>query len=351
MAFDFSSLAGFTLFGNSGIDYAVAFGIVVGGVVLLRVFRDVVLHHLKAVASRTSTDLDDFLVKTLNRIHWPLYLVVSVYVALQALSLPSVVERLFHYALVIGGTYYVVRTALGFVDYFSEKIIRRKDGGSDASVARMVVKVAKGGVWAVASLMVLSNLGYNVSALVAGLGVGGIAVAFALQNILGDIFSSVSIYFDKPFEVGDFIVVGEHMGVVKRIGIKSTRIEALQGEEVVISNRELTSARIQNFKKMQKRRVIFRFTLAHGADNRRLRHVLDVVKDVVGRVKLAELERVHFKEFSPVGLVFEVSYFIKSAGYTDYMDAQQDINFGIKEGFEKESLSFSHAGVVSISGK
>lgn len=351
MALDLVSLANFSLFGNSGIDYAVAFGIIVVGVVLLRVFREVVLHRLKSAAAKTSTDVDDFFVGILGGIHWPFYLVVSAYVALQTLSLPPLADRLLHYALFIGGTYYVVRAVSGFIDYFSEKVIRRRNGRSDANVARMVVRIVKGSLWVIAFLMVLSNFGYNVSALVAGFGIGGVAVAFALQNILGDIFSSVSIYFDKPFEVGDFIVVGEHMGVVKRIGIKSTRLEALQGEEIVISNRELTSARVQNFKKMQKRRVIFKFTLSHGADNRKLRHVLDVVKDVVGRVKLAELERVHFKEFSPVGLVFEVSYFIKSASYGDYMDAQQDINFGIREGFEKEALSFSHAGMVSISGK
>ena len=190
--------------------------------------------------------------------------------------------------------------------------------------------------------MVLSNLGYNVTTLVAGLGIGGLAIAFALQKVLEDIFSSVSIYFDKPFEIGDFIIVGEQMGVVKKIGIKSTRIQALQGEEIVISNRELTSVRIQNFKRMEKRRVAFSFGVLYSTSNAKLKKAIEMVKKIVEKAEHADLDRVHFKAFGSSSLDFEVVYYLKSRDYNVYMDTQQEINFAIKEAFEKEKIEFAY---------
>ncbi len=345
MPFDFSAFLNYEVFGNTGRAYLTAAILVVAGILLLKLFKRLVVLRLKAIASRTKTEVDDVFVNILHNFHWPLYFVISAYIAMQTLELPGMVNKLFHYALIIGVAYYATRVVQDLIEFSAKKLIERREkenGGRDGQVLRMLVRIAKWLLWLVAILLVVSNLGFNVTTLVAGLGIGGLAIAFAFQKILEDIFSSISIYFDKPFEIGDFIIVGEHMGVVKKVGLKSTRIEALQGEEIVISNRELTSTRIQNFKKMQKRRVAFNLGVVYGTSNAKLEKALGIVKDVVKKAKLAEIDRVHFKEFGDFSLNFEVVYYLNSKEYNDYMDTQQEINMGIKDGFEREKIEFAY---------
>jgi small-conductance mechanosensitive channel len=184
----------------------------------------------------------------------------------------------------------------------------------------------------------MSVFNVDLSGIVVGLGVGGIAIALALQNILGDAFSAFLIYFDKPFEIGDFIVVGEYSGTVKKIGIRSTRVQLLQGEELVISNKELTTSSIRNFKKLKKRRVVFKFGVAPNTPVEKLRKIPQIVKEIVNGVKLAEFDRAHFSEFGDFTLNFEVVYYIKTPDYAKYMDVKQGINFGLIEAFGKENI-------------
>ncbi len=344
MVFDFTAFLDYEIFNNTGKAYLTAAILAIAGIILLKLFKRLVVLRLKAVASRTKTEVDDVLVNILHDMHWPLYFVISAYIATKTLVLPTAVSKVFHYALIIGVIYYGTRALLDIIDFITNKLIqkREKNGGThEASVIKTLVRILKWVIWIIALLTVVSNLGFNVTTLVAGLGIGGLAIAFAFQKILEDIFSSISIYFDKPFEIGDFIIVGEHMGVVKKVGIKSTRIQALQGEEIIISNRELTSIRIQNFKKMQKRRVVFKFGVVYGTSNAKLEKALGIVKDVVKKAKLAELDRVHFNEFGNFSLNFEAVYYLKSSEYNDYMDTQQEINMGIKEGFEREKIEFA----------
>lgn len=197
-------------------------------------------------------------------------------------------------------------------------------------------------LWVFAGLIVLSNLGFNISSLIAGLGIGGIAVAFALQNILTDIFSSFSIFLDKPFKAGDFIVVGNDMGVVEKIGIKTTRLKTLQGEELVVSNKELTSVRVRNFKKLEKRRVVSMLGICYETNSEKLKAIPSIIKDIVSAIDVTEFDRCHFKDYGDFSLNFETVYYINSADYAQYMDAQQAINFRIKEEFEKRSIGFAY---------
>jgi len=345
MAVDLNTFLGYEIWNNSGQDYLTALVMVFVGVIVLKIFKNLVLLKLKKLAAKTSTDIDDLIINILNRMRWPLYFLISVYIAQQTLTLPSIVQQLFNYAMLIGVTYYIIRAILALLDYGTAKVTQKREKDEkvhEAHVIKTLASITKGVVWAVAILMVLSNLGFNVTTLVAGLGIGGLAIAFAFQKILEDIFSSISIYFDKPFEVGDFIIIGEHLGVVKRIGIKSTRIQALQGEEIIISNRELTSTRIQNFKQMEKRRIAFKFGVVYDTSNLKLKKAVEIVTNVVGKAEHAELDRVHFKEFGDFSLNFEVVYYLDSREYNIYMDTQQEINLGLKEGFEKEKIEFAY---------
>ena len=187
--------------------------------------------------------------------------------------------------------------------------------------------------------------------MVASFGVLGIVLAFGLQEILSDIFASISIFFDKPFEIGDFIIVGDNIGVVKKVGIKSTRIQSLWGQEVVIPNKELTSARINNYKKMEKRRIQFSFGVVYDTSAEKLEKVLEITKEIVDKIELADLNRVHFKEYGDFSLNFEVIYYVNTPDYNKYMDIQQEINLSIKKRFEKEGIIFAYPTQTVIINK
>ncbi len=180
-----------------------------------------------------------------------------------------------------------------------------------------------------------------MSGVVVGLGVGGIAIALAVQNTLSDVFSAFSIYFDRPFEIGDFVVIGDQSGTVTNIGMKSTRIRLLQGEELVISNKELTSTQVRNFKKLEKRRINFKLGVTYDTPLEKLKKIPDIVRQIIEAQEFADLDRVHFYEFGDFSLKFEIIYYVLVADYNKYMDIQQAINFAIKGAFEKEGIEMA----------
>jgi small-conductance mechanosensitive channel len=197
-------------------------------------------------------------------------------------------------------------------------------------------------LWSIVFLLALENFGFDVTALVAGLGVTGIAVALALQNILGDLFASLSIVLDKPFVVGDYIVVDTHQGTVDRIGLKTTRVRSLSGEQIVFSNADLVKSRLRNFKRMQERRVAFTFGVTYQTPEALLTRIPDIVRDIINARPSARFDRAHFQSFGEYALVFEVVYFVTTPDYALYMDIQQAINLGLLGRFRQEGITFSY---------
>lgn len=184
-------------------------------------------------------------------------------------------------------------------------------------------------LWSVVLLAILSNVGVNITAFIASLGVGGIAVALAVQNILGDLFASLAIAVDKPFEVGDFIVVGNVSGTVQVIGLKTTRIRSLQGEQIVMSNTDLLKQTISNYRPMQRRRIVFGFGVPYDTPIEQLEAIPGVVQRLVEAQPQLEFDRAHFKAFGQSALEFEVVYIVKDPGFNLYMDLQQTLNLGL----------------------
>ena len=197
-------------------------------------------------------------------------------------------------------------------------------------------------VWSAVLLLALDNVGVNVSALVAGFGIGGIAVALAAQNVLGDLFASLSIILDRPFEVGDFVIVGDFLGVVEKIGLKTTRVSSLGGEQIVFSNTDLLSSRIRNYKRMERRRVAFSVDVVHGTPTAKLREVPSVAKEAIEAQENTTFDRAHLKEVLPTALRHEFVYYLGTNDYNAYMDVQQAINLQILEALEERDVHLAH---------
>ena len=345
MSLDLSTVSGLTAsFEGDLILSMVVFFLTVS---VFRLFKFFILHKLQDMAKKTGSEFDDLLIEMIREIKWPFYVLLALYFSLNFLDFGYSVFALqtLEYVLLIIAAYYVNKSVQTGIDYATRKVVLMKkedEEVEDVSLINNLSSILKALVWGVVIIIILDNLGYDINALIAGFGIGGIALALAAQNIAEDLFSSLSIHFDKPFVVGDFIVVGSDPGTVKNIGIKSTRIQTLQGEELVVSNRELTSSRIHNYKKMEKRRVVFGFGVTYETPTDKLKMIPSIVEGVFSSVDGVNLDRVHFKEFADFSLNYEVVYHVMSGDYNLYMDYQQAINLGIKQGLEEAGVDMAY---------
>ena len=197
-------------------------------------------------------------------------------------------------------------------------------------------------VWSLILLAALDNLGVNITALIAGLGIGGVAVALAVQSTLGDLLGALTIAFDKPFIVGDFIVTGTFRGTIEKIGLKTTRIRSLGGEELIFPNQDLLNSRIQNFKRMQERRIVFTFRVLYNTPADKLRRIPEIVKDIITGMEKCRFDRGHFARFGEYAYEFEVVYYVLSPDFNEYMDCQQIINLAIVERLKAEGVCLAY---------
>lgn len=301
--------------------------------------------HLTRWAEKTKTKLDDEILKNIKKPIYFFVLLVGAYYGLEFLSIlqpySSTLTMLFTLAEILLVTFVITRIINVVIVWYSEKRPKEKMSEHFLFVLRNIVN---GIVVLFAILFILNAWGIDLSGAIVGLGVGGIVIGFALQNVLADFFSAFSIYFDRPFEIGDFIIVGEYAGTVTKITLKSTRIKLLQGEELILSNKELTSASVRNFKKMKKRRISFTFGVTYDTPLKKLKRIPEIITEVINPEKLEyvdKLDRVHFTEFGDFSLNFEVVYYLKTKDYVKYRDTQQEINFAIKEAFEKEGIEMA----------
>ena len=218
---------------------------------------------------------------------------------------------------------------------------RRTVDSEGATVLSLLGFVARLVVWTFTLLLILNHLNFNITALVTGLGIGGVAVALAVQNILGDLFASLSIILDKPFVLGDFVIVGDCLGSVEHIGLKTTRLRSLGGELIVFSNADLLKSRIRNYKRMFERRVIFTLGVAYDSTEEQLRNLAAALRRMVEAQRSVRFDRAHFKEYGEQALIFEVVYYVLNADYNLYMDIQQAINLALFRYVRQERIAFA----------
>lgn len=329
--------------GNTMSSYVSVAAFLVFGAIAILLFKAIVLKRLKRWAERSATQWDDFAVSVLEKTAVPLLLAALVYTGVSGLKLHPTFSKGLHAAFMAFVTFLAARTLILSLDLSIQGYLSRheKDSSSNSNGLRALWAILKFLVWGGALVFFLDNLGFHVTSIVAGLGIGGVAVALAAQSVLGDLFSYFAIFFDKPFEIGDFITVGDHMGTVEYIGIKTTRLRSLGGEEIVFHNSDLTGSRLNNFKRMAQRRIVFSLGLTYDTDLPKLKRVPELLKSIITRTPDTTFDRAHFASYGPSSLVFEVVYFVLSADYNKYMDIQQQINFTIREEFDKLGLSFA----------
>lgn len=342
---NFSEMLNCNFLNNSVRQYLFALFVFIGVWIVLKIFKKVIVKRLRKIGDHIKIEFYDLLIRFIDSIGGFFYFFIALYTSLQFVQLSAKIDKFFHFITLLVIAYYLVKGIQEILDYLTKKLIKKAEKGDekfDPSFVDLLNRIIKLLLWIIAVIIVLQNLGYNVTTLVAGLGIGGVAIAFAFQNILSDIFSAFSLYFDKPFQVGDFIIIGNDMGTVKKIGIKSTRLATLQGQELVIPNKELTETRVNNYKKMKKRRIAFNFGVTYQTPTVKLKKIPRIIKKIVNRIELAKIDRVHFKEFADSSLNFEVVYYIDSNDYNKYMDVQQKINLKIKEEFENEGIEMAY---------
>ena len=338
------------LMGIPVVRWAAFLALTLAVFLVLRVLVRVVRSRLKARSGLTEPRLNDYLLQLLERT-WTLSLLAGS--ALVALSFVGLRAAEVARGSGVEGTVHLLALLLlfvqlgvwgtGLIDTALHRGFRYANFTETAAqtafgVVRFFALVA---LWTSVTILVLSAFGVEVTPLLAGLGVGGIAVGFALQKILGDIFCSVAIVLDRPFEVGDFIVTGDHMGTVERIGIKTTRVRSLEGEQIIFPNSNLLDSRIRNFKRMTERRVVFGFGVLYTTPIAALERIPSLVKEIIQGIDQTRFDRAHFAAFGDSAPNFEVVYYVLDPDYNLSMDIQQQINLTLVRKLDELMVSFA----------
>lgn len=339
----FEQIFQIVIFKNRILDYLICISLFLISILIIHLFRRFVLARLKRWAEKTATNLDDFLIGIFGKNLLPLLYFGAFYLSIRSLTLNPALSKIIDILGLTILTICVIRFLLAIINYGLRAywLKGQRDIARESSL-KGILTIIKVVVWGLGIVFLLDNLGFKISAVIAGLGIGGVAVALAAQAILGDLFSYFAIFFDRPFEIGDFIIVGDFLGTIEHIGIKTTRIRSLGGEQIVFSNADLTNSRLRNYKRMGKRRVVFKLGVTYQTTLRQVKEIPIVIRDVIKSTKDTTFDRAHFFSYGDFSLIFEVVYYVLSQDYNKYMDIQQEINFAIKEEFEKRSIEFAY---------
>ena len=330
--------------GNSVKTWLIALAVAAVIYSALRVLKAIFYRKLKALSAKTATDVDDLVVELIRRIKFFFLFPLSVYLGTKVLSLSGKAEDILGKIVTIAVIFQGAVWGSAIFDYAIRRAGRGKAEVEEEDKTKLAALgfVFRIALWALVLLLALDNLGIKVTALVAGLGVGGIAVALAVQNILGDLFASLSIVLDKPFAIGDFIVVDDLRGTVEHIGLKTTRVRGLGGEQLILANSDLLKSRIRNYKRMDQRRIAFTVGVVYQTPVEKLERIPGIIRAVVEAQEDCRFDRSHFASYGDFSLNFETVYYVTKADYTVYMDVQQAINLGLFRRFQDEGIEFAY---------
>ncbi|MBU1706562.1 mechanosensitive ion channel family protein [bacterium] len=333
-----------TFYDNPLWAWLIAAGLTIILPFVFRIIMKFINKRLASIAQRTKTDIDDAFLLIFQGTKFLFLLILSLYIGLQFVELPGTVSRIVRIIVLV-----VVFLQVGFwgnaiISFLIGREVQKKKAEDPASASAygVITFFARLVLWLVVVLLTLDNLNIEITPLIAGLGIGGIAIALAAQNILSDVFNSVSIVLDKPFEVGDFIIVGDFLGTVERIGIKTTRLRSLSGEQLIFANSDLINSRVKNYKRMNERRIVFSFGVVYQTPVDKLEIIPRMVREIIESIDQTRFDRAHFQKYGDSSLDFEVVYFVLERDYILYMDIQQKINLTLFRQFEKEHIEFAY---------
>lgn len=324
-------------------DWALALGIVLAVVVGLRLLLGLLIARLGRLAEKTANNVDDVVLEAFGRTLKTTYLIVGLAVAATTLTLPTMITTVMGRVtvtwLLLQAGLWLSHATSGWLQHYRSRQLET-DRGAATAVATMTF-LAQAGIWIMVLLITLSNLGINVTALITGLGIGGIAVALALQSVFSDLFSSLAIVLDKPFVIGDFIIVGDHLGVVENVGLKTTRIRSLSGEQIAFANSDILGSRIRNYGRMYERRVVFQLGVTYHTGQAELEAIPAMVKEAVEACDKTRFDRSHFARYGDFSLIIESVYYVLTPDYNLYMDIQQAINLDLRRKFADAGIEFA----------
>ena len=332
-------------YGNPVSAWLVALAVLLGGFALLSFVKRLLIKRISRFAAHTSTSLDDLAVVLLERTRPYFLFFVALGGALLLLQLGTWRTGLRQLSVVVLLLQMAVWGNAAITFWLARIITSRREGehadlGSVTTLNALGV-LARVVVWVVIFLLALQNFGVNITALITGLGIAGIAVALAVQNILGDVLASLSIVVDKPFVIGDYIVVDTYMGTVEDVGLRTTRLKSLSGEQIIFSNAELLKARIRNYKRMIERRAAFTIGLQYDTPADKVELVPQIIRELITSIPQTRLDRTHFKGFGDSSLDVETVYFVLVPEYNVFMDIQQQINLALLRRFAEEGIEFA----------
>lgn len=333
----------YVFLGNRILDYLIACIALVVGILIINIVIRLFIKRLKRFAEKTVSMIDDFFVGMLEKVGVPFLYLIAGYISVKSLVFPPSFEKGLNYfglAVVIMFSARFVTLLIGYG--LKANLAKSGDDTVLEHSLKGILIVAKILVWTGAIIFFLDNIGIKITAVVTGLGIGGVAVALAAQAILKDLFSYFSIIFDHPFKVGDFIIIDDYLGTIEYIGIKTTRIRSLGGEMLIFSNSDLTDSRLRNYKLMEKRRVVFKLGVIYQTPSEQLKEMPKIIENIINNVKDTTFDRAHFFSYGDFSLIFEVVYYVIGPDYNKYMDIQQEINFCIEEEFEKRGIEFAY---------
>jgi small-conductance mechanosensitive channel len=339
--FDFDAWREWPIAQNSPADFLIAGAIFVVLLALLLALRPAVRKYAEKLRKTDRRELLEIPMQVLSRTTSVFLVAVSLYFALRSLRLGDALTRVIDSVITITAFVQFGVWAAAAVHAWIERRRTRAEDRAVVGSLSIISFIAGVVIWALVLLAALDNLGVNITALVAGLGIGGVAVALALQNVLGDLFASLSIALDRPFVVGDFLALDTFLGSVEYIGIKTTRLRSLDGEQIILSNSDILKSRVRNYGRMVQRRVQFSTKLSYTASVETIEQIPHIIREAIDAQKSTRFDRSHFLRHGDASLEFETVYYVLSADYNAYMDIQQAINLRIHRKFADLGMDFA----------
>lgn len=305
--------------------------------------KSIIVRRLTSLVLPNTVFWRDVVVEVLSRTRKFTIFALSAFLGSQLLTLPTKLDFIDSRIAFLVLLYQVSRWGTSLITITTNHYLNGPGtDGARATSVRAISFLARLLFFGLILLWALDNLGVNITTLVAGLGVGGVAIALAVQNILGDLFASLTIVLDKPFVLGDTIAVDQFEGTIESIGLKTTRLRSTTGEQLVFPNGGLLQSRIRNLKRMQERRGLFVIGVTYETSAEKLRRIPEWVKGIIEAQPCTRFGRAHFKTFGPSSLDFEILYWVTDTDYLKFMNTQQAINLALVEKFQAEAVSFAY---------